>query len=629
MAQVVILAGGAGTRLKAVTGDLPKPLAAIRGSTLIGRQFEMIASQGVRDVVVLTGQGADQIAAYCGDGSKWGLEIRCIAETVPRGTAGAVLDALDQLADRFVVMYGDTVLDVDLGRILAAHERAGADATMFLHPNDHPFDSDIVEVDSNDRVVGLRPCPHPQGEDLPNLVNAALYVLERRALAALSDLPAKPDFGKHVFGRMLAVGANILGYRSPEYIKDAGTPERLAKVARDIESGRPERLSFRGRAAAIFLDRDGVLNDNDGYVSTPEQFRLFPGVAESVARLNHTLYRSVVITNQPVIARGECTEEELARIHAKLDSLLAREKGYVDRLYYCPHHPRGGFPGEVASLKIDCACRKPKTGLIERAVAELNIDLTQSWFVGDSTTDMELARRCGLRFMLVRTGLGGRDGKYPGRPDFVAADLSAALSFILDDWPHLRESMRGLASGIQHGQVVLIGGLARSGKSSAASELRYALRDRGIRSVVAPLDNWLLGEKDRGAGVIGRYDMPAIESALGTLIDRRTRIVSPRYDPLTRRSAPNLETITAEPDDVVIVDGIPSLLSEPLIARSDLRIYIQCDEGARRRRFEREYSWRGASDADIERIYETRNEDETPVVRAAAERANLILRSDA
>ncbi len=497
MPQVVILAGGAGTRLKSVTGDLPKPLVEVCGDALLGRQFRMIAAAGMDDVVVLSGHGAERIAAYCGDGSSWGLRIRCIAEETPRGTAGAVLDALDQLAERFVLMYGDTVLDVDLPRLLSAHERQGAGATMFLHPNDHPFDSDIVEVDADDFVVRLHPHPHPQGKDLPNLVNAALYVLERAALANLSGLPPKPDFGKHVFPRMLANGARIFGYRSPEYIKDAGTPDRLAKVARDIESGRLDRLSFRQKAQAIFLDRDGVINDNDGYVKRPEEFRMFPGVAASIARLSDSDYRSAVITNQPVIARGDCTEKELARIHAKLDSLLAREKGYVDRLFYCPHHPDGGFPGEVTRLKVACQCRKPNTGLIDQAARELGVDLKRSWFIGDTTTDMELARRCGLRFVLVRTGLAGRDGKYPGRPDFVAADLPAALSFILDDWPQLRQRVRALADAIQPGQVVLIGGLARSGKSSVASALKYALRDMGVRAVVAPLDNWLLSEAER------------------------------------------------------------------------------------------------------------------------------------
>lgn len=147
MTQVVILAGGMGTRLKEITGDLPKPLAPIAGTTLLGRQLELVAASAMSDVVILCGYKADVIADYCGDGSKWGLKVRCIAEAGPRGTAGAVLDALPELQEHFIVMYGDVVLDVDLDRLVAVHEKHSPAATLLVHPNDHPFDSDIVEVD--------------------------------------------------------------------------------------------------------------------------------------------------------------------------------------------------------------------------------------------------------------------------------------------------------------------------------------------------------------------------------------------------------------------------------------------------------------------------------------------------
>jgi histidinol-phosphate phosphatase family protein len=431
MTQVVILAGGMGTRLREITGDLPKPLAPIAGSTLLGRQLDLIAASSLKDVVILSGYRADLIAEYCGDGSRWGLGIRCIAETEPRGTAGAVLDALGGLQDTFIVMYGDVVLDVDLDRFVAAHEARGAGGTILVHPNDHPFDSDIVEVGEDGMVTRIRGYPHPEGVDLPNLVNAGLYVLERGALAELTGLPTKPDFGKHVFAAMIEQGRSLYGYRSPEYIKDAGTPERLAKTGRDIASGKVSALSLRRRAPAIFIDRDGVLNREVGLISRPENLELYPGVGQAVARINRSKFRSVVVTNQPVIARGDCTVKELARVHARLDTLLAQDRAYVDALYYCPHHPDKGFPGEVAHLKFDCDCRKPATGLVQKAAEELQIDLGRSWLIGDTTTDMELARRCGLQFILVETGHGGRDGRFPGAPSLVARDLSAAVEIIL------------------------------------------------------------------------------------------------------------------------------------------------------------------------------------------------------
>ena len=430
--QVVILAGGLGTRLRAVTGDLPKPLALADGKPLLGRQLELIAAGGLSDVVVLCGYGAEAIRAFCGDGSAWGLAVTYIEEALARGTAGAVIDALPRLDDRFVLMYGDVVLDVDLARLADAHECHAPAATLLVHPNDHPADSDIVEVDDAGLVRRFHPYPHPAGADLPNLVNAGLYVLERDALARVAGLPDKPDFGKAVFPAMLAQGMTLHGYRSPEYIKDAGTPERLEKVGRDLRSGRVAALSLRTPSPAVFLDRDGVLNEDRGHIARPDDLVLYPDAAAAVARLNRSHFRTVIVTNQPVVARGECSEEGLARIHARLDTLLAREGGaYVDALYHCPHHPDAGFRGERPELKFACDCRKPARGLIDRAAADLGIDLAASWYIGDMTSDVELARRCGMRSILVGTGFAGRDGKFAVEPTLRAAALSEAVDLIL------------------------------------------------------------------------------------------------------------------------------------------------------------------------------------------------------
>ncbi len=628
MSQVVILAGGSGSRLKAVTGDNPKALVDVCGTPLLGRQLIMIAASGLRDVAILTGVGADAIAAYCGDGSAWGLTINCLAEPEGRGTAGAVLAALDHLAERFLVLYGDTVMDIDLDRLMAAHERHAPAATLVVHPNDHPFDSDIIDVDAEGLVRGIHPSPHPDGVDLPNLVNAALYVIERAPLAALTDLPAKADFGKHVFARMLAQGMTVRGYRTPEYIKDAGTPKRLARVSADIESGRVAGLSLRRNVPAIFIDRDGVLNEERGHISSPDDLVLLPGVVAAVARLNRSTYRSIVITNQPVVARGDCTIEGLDRIHARLDSLLGRDGAYLDALYYCPHHPDKGFVGEIAEFKIACTCRKPETGLVDRAAAELSVDLARSWMIGDTTSDIELARRRGLRSILVRTGHAGRDRRFGARADFTVPDFAAAIDFILDGWPDLERRARGIAGGMMPGDVVLIGGAARSGKSSFASAIRLALQDDGRRAVVVPLDSWLLNEEARRPGVLGRYDLKGFEACIAALIDRRAAIPCPQYDPLTRTTFVTDQGLTAAPADIVIIEGVPALLSAKLRARAQHRIFVTCSDPVRRRRFEAEYAWRGLDQAQAGRLYASRNEDELPVVGRSADYANATYSFD-
>lgn len=240
------------------------------------------------------------------------------------------------------------------------------------------------------------------------------------------------DFGQDLFPAMLRQGAKLSGYNSPEYIKDIGAPERYDRVCAEYTSGLVQRSSLSAPQPAVFLDRDGTLNEETGGVTSPDQLKLLPGVAEAIHRLNHQGFRVIVVTNQPVVAKGFCTESDVQTIHNKLETLLGGAHAFLDRIYFCPHHPEKGFAGERPDLKMDCDCRKPKPGLIQRAAKDLNLDLQASWFVGDSTTDIETAKNAGLKSVLVRTGHGGNDGKYRAEPDYVFKTLNEAVKFVLE-----------------------------------------------------------------------------------------------------------------------------------------------------------------------------------------------------
>jgi len=436
--QLIILAGGAGTRLRARLGDLPKPMIPVAGKPLLEHQVELARQHGFTDLIFFVHYRADLIEQHFGDGRKFGVRIRHVLEKEPLGTAGAVLAGADMLADRFVVMYGDTMVNVDLGRIWQAHEKAGAIATLLLHPNDHPFDSDLVEVDGHDRVLAFHNRPHPPSVWRQNLVNAGLYVLEKSALTTFAATrgqnpePKLLDFGKDVFPALVARGEKLLGYNSPEFIKDIGTPERYDRISAQYAAGIVQRSSLATPQRAVFLDRDGTIIPDKDCLRTAEELELLPGAAEAIHKLNLAGWRTVVVTNQPVVAKGWCSEAELQNIHNKLESLLGLEHAFLDRIYHCPHHPEKGFPGERPELKIACDCRKPKTGMVQRAVAELNIDLAQSWFVGDTTTDVQTAKNAGIKSILLRTGYGGADAKHAATPDFQADNLLAAVNQILE-----------------------------------------------------------------------------------------------------------------------------------------------------------------------------------------------------
>lgn len=633
MRQAVILAGGKGTRLRSVLGDMPKPLAEVAGVPLLGHQLALLERHGFDEALLLVGHGAEKIRDWLAGPGATRLRVTLVDDGEPRGTAGAVLAAHRLLAPSFAVLYADTMIGVDLSRFWAWHHATpGTAASLFLHPNDHPQDSDLVEQDGDGRILGFHPYPHPDGAWLPNLVNAALYVLDRDALLPFLDATPPLDFGKELFPRMLAAGALLRGYVSPEYIKDAGTPPRLDRVRRAFASGAVARASLDQPQRAVFIDRDGTLNRDGGHIARAEDLEVFPFVGPALRRLNDAEWRAVVVTNQPVLARGEADEAELRRIHARLDSEVARDLAFFDRLYYCPHHPDRGFAGEVPALKRDCACRKPAPGLILQAQAELNIALAESWMIGDSTADLGAAEEAGVSSILVETGSGGLDDRYPYEAAFTVPDFAAAVDFVLDGYARLAETAAPLLARIAAGEDWFVGGLARSGKSTLAATLARELRRRGQAVAVVQLDRWILPEDQRGEGVTGRYEMAAIEAALDAAATRAqggATLDLPAYSRRKRRRLATMRRLTLPAGAVVIWEGT---LAVDFAARRGLAqraIELETDPEARRARFARYDQRRGLPDAISAANWTARECDEHPLLVAIGRQAGHAISLDA
>jgi D,D-heptose 1,7-bisphosphate phosphatase len=431
--HLVIVAGGKGARLAQRFPGLPKALVPISGKPILGHQLELAAVCGIRVVTILAGHLSEKIIEFVGDGGSFGLKARVLVESEPLGSAGALIQNLDVLPDDFFVLYGDVMVAVDLSRMAQFHLDSSSDFTCLVHPNDHPLDSDLVEVDDHDRVIAIHAYPHPPDEDFANLVNAALYVVRREALRRWSGQSKSIDLTKDVMSGLLTAGAKVFAYRSTEYARDMGTPKRLKQVDADWRAGKIALNQSDSGRPAVFLDRDGTLNIDKGHLRRPKDLELFPGVGEALAALRHAGFALVVLTNQPVIARGEATERDVAAIHRHLEWELGKLGVYLDGIYVCPHHPDSGFFGERADLKIACDCRKPATGLIERACRELAIDASRSWMIGDQTRDIEMARRAGLRSILLQTGAAGLDGRFQCNADHAVPDLKRAAELVLAD----------------------------------------------------------------------------------------------------------------------------------------------------------------------------------------------------
>lgn len=627
--QLIVLAGGKGTRLTSkLEHGTPKPMAPVAGRPLLELQIQLAKRHGFEDVRLLTSYRSEVIEQYFGDGSRFGLRISYHVDVQPRGTAGAVLDALPELAERFALLYGDTVLDVDLDRFWKRHVEQDADCSLFIHPNDHPHDSDLVDVDEANWIRAFHPHPRAEGLYFKNMVNAALYIIEKRALEPWVGAKEKLDFAHDLFPKMLEANARLYGYHSREYIKDMGTPERLARVEADLESGLVDRRSLDNACPAVFLDRDGTLNVEVNRVSRVEQLKLIEGAGRAVRRFNRAGFLTIGVTNQAVIARGDCDETELRHIHDKLETLLGRERGFLDAIYHCPHHPDAGFSGERVELKIRCDCRKPGTEMIERAVSDLFVDLKNSWMIGDTTTDLQTAINAGLRSILLGTGHGGRDGRWPVRPDYEFADLEEASAFVTELHAPLIEHARALVPTCGPGDLLAIGGLARTGKSTWASIVREVLAERGQRAVVVPLDSLLRSHGDRESGhYLNRFDVDAIAALVTRLAGRKepTEVRLGRYDRLARECEAEAIALTIAPEDITIFEGVPALAIESLLAASSCSFYVECPESVRRERFDREYRSRGDSPAEVEALYREREEDEHPFVKVSAAAADIIV----
>lgn len=430
--KAVIQAGGKGTRISEITGDvIPKPMLEISGYPILYHQMMNLKKNGITDITVIIGHLGNVIKDYFGDGKQFGLNISYVEEDPqkPLGTAGSLYFLKDKLKENFVFLLADVFIDIDFEKMEQYHIANNADVTLLTHPNGHPFDSDLVveeggvvkafDYKSNDRTT----------YNYKNLVNAGVMIFSPSVFKYLTEL-RKYNYEKDIIVPLINEG-KVVSYKSSEYAKDMGTPERYRRVQEDYNSGICDAKNLANKQKAIFLDRDGTINEYVGFLRKEEDFRLIPGVSEAIKKINNSGYLAIVVTNQPVIARGEVTEEELEEIHKKMETLLGLDGAYIDDIYYCPHHPDKGFEGEIPELKIECDCRKPKTGMLEKAAREHNIDLSSSIMIGDSTLDIKMAENAGMQSVLLKTGQKGEDAKYDVSPTLIAEDLNDAINKII------------------------------------------------------------------------------------------------------------------------------------------------------------------------------------------------------
>lgn len=423
--KTVIMAGGRGTRIASVASDIPKPMIPIAGIPVLEREIESLVSQGFDDIIITVSHLGKIIMDYFGDGSgvspvtgkPFHADITYFYEKEPLGNAGALFQIKDQLTDEFLLLNADAVFDVNFHRFIEAHHQMGGLVTLFVHSNSHPYDSGLLITDEKGAVEQWLTKEDTRPQWYFNTVNAGLHIMNKKVLEQTISTP-KVDLDRQILKPLAGTGKMFV-YNSPEYVEDMGTPERYAKVQKSFQKGIIHARNLANKQKAIFLDRDGTINQYVGYLTDIDKFELLPGVAEAIRKINLSGYLAIVVTNQPSVARGELTMGQLQEIHKKMETLLGKEGAYVDHIYVCPHHPDKGFPGEVPELKISCECRKPRPGMLLQAARDYNIDLASSWMIGDDQRDIQAGINAGCHTALIGEKIFGQEQTVQSLLEFV------------------------------------------------------------------------------------------------------------------------------------------------------------------------------------------------------------------
>lgn len=383
--QACILVGGKGARLGDLTRELPKPLIEIAENiAFLDVVIGQIARQGFNDIVLLAGYLGDLVRARY-EGRSFGLaRVRVIVEPEPRATGGALVGAREIIAPHFLLLNGDTFFDINL-RALVLARKTDQEALIALHRVSDASRYGSVLLDG-DRVVRFLEKGQSAG---PALISAGTYLLRASVIDRIRSLPCSIE--SDIFP-ILAQEGRLYGQTCEGYFIDIGLPETLQQARRELAA-----ITHR---PAVFLDRDGVLNADHGYLHRPDQVDWIPGALDSVRRLNDLGYCVVVVTNQAGVGHGYYDEEAVHSLHAWMQDQLAAKGAFIDAFYYCPYHPRA----RVKRFRRQHIDRKPEPGMILRALSDLHIDRQRSFLIGDKKIDVEAARRAGIRGFLFTGG---------------------------------------------------------------------------------------------------------------------------------------------------------------------------------------------------------------------------------
>ncbi len=422
--QVVVLMGGLGTRLKEYTKECPKSLVPVNGTPFFDYQLSLLCAWGFRKFLFLIGYRANMIEEHYGDGSDRGISIQyCYDGEKLLGTGGAVRRALPMLEESFILIYGDSYMDIDYAETVYRFEegrKSGCPALMTVLCNNNRFDKSNVVVKNGKLLLYDKHHPTPEMD----YIDYGVCAYERSLFEEYEEGAA---FDIAEIQNRLSLSGALTPQIVTKRFYEIGSPASLA----EFEGYVKER--FEKEKPAVFLDRDGVINEivwNEDIeqLDSPlcvEQFKLLPGVAEAIKVIKDKGYYVFVITNQPAAAKGKTTLARLYDINTYMIDTLQKMGAEIDDVFMCPHYPKKLPMTKEDFLIKYCDCRKPKPGLIYRALRKYKVDLSNSYMVGDSCTDVQAGHGAGLKSIYIgelKCDMCKRIGDV--MPEYMADDLA-------------------------------------------------------------------------------------------------------------------------------------------------------------------------------------------------------------
>ncbi|HEX4038243.1 MAG TPA: HAD-IIIA family hydrolase [Acidobacteriaceae bacterium] len=372
--QCAILVGGLGTRLGALTAETPKPLLECGGRPFLAWVLRELVRFGIEDVILLAGYRSERVEQFQNELARWvpkPLTCRVSVEPSPAGTAGALCYARDWLDDTFLMMNGDSWLDTNLARFFSAAGATDAIGCVLLRSMQECSRYGTAEVHDS-RLVAFREQGSASG---PGLIGAGMYIFEKRLLERFSPPSSLEKDVLPPLARQGELAASVLD----GYFIDIGVPSDYARAQHEL----PQRLL----RPAVFFDRDGVLNENLGWVGTPDRFRWIPGAKEALRRVADAGAHAFVVTNQAGVARGFYTEEDVHALQQHILEELLESGATIDDFRFCPYHPEG----VLEQYRRESDWRKPGAGMLLDLLRAWDIDPQRALLVGDMESDIQAA----------------------------------------------------------------------------------------------------------------------------------------------------------------------------------------------------------------------------------------------